>query len=183
MMTQRCDIRLAGTGGQGSVLAGILLAEAAVRDGKNVTQTQSYGPEARGGASRSEVVIADGAIHYPKVLEPDITLCMSQEACDRYGWHTERGGLLILDADQVQRVPNLGALRVPLTGLARQATGRDVAANVVALGLIAGLTGIVSRAALEDAIRARAPKGTVELNLAALAAGFEAAEQLRDRPA
>lgn len=179
-MAERYEIRLAGTGGQGIVLAGILLAEAAVQDGKNVAQTQSYGPEARGGASRSEVVISEGEIDYPRVLNPDITVCMSQEACDRYAWNiVDRSGLLILDADHVQRTPTLRALRVPLTTWAREATGREVTATVVALGLLAGLTGIVSRQALERAIEARVPTGTVEMNLKAIAAGFAAAERLR----
>ncbi|MEA3375983.1 MAG: 2-oxoacid:acceptor oxidoreductase family protein, partial [Chloroflexota bacterium] len=83
-MARRYEVRLAGTGGQGTILAGIILAEAAIREGKNVVQTQSYGPEARGGASRSEIVISEGEIDHPKVLEPNVTLCMSQEACDRY---------------------------------------------------------------------------------------------------
>ena len=180
-MATRQEVRFAGTGGQGVILAGILLAEAGVLDGRNVTQTQSYGPEARGGTSRSEVVIADGEIHYPKVIDADITVCMSQEACDRFGWEMAHNGLLIVDADHVTRAPLVRVVRVPLTTLARDATGREVVANVVALGLVAGLTGIVSRKGLEDAVRARAPAGTIEVNLQALTAGFEAAERLRER--
>jgi len=180
-MAHRREVRLAGTGGQGAILAGILLAEAAVRDGKNVVQTQSYGPEARGGASRSEVVISEGEIDYPKVLQPSITLCMSQEACDRYSVDLARGGLLIIDADHVVRAPTTRAVRVPLTRLAREEAGREVVANVVALGLLAGLTGIVSREALEQAVQARAPKGTTEVNLKALAAGYRAAQQAKER--
>jgi 2-oxoglutarate ferredoxin oxidoreductase subunit gamma len=168
---------LAGTGGQGAILAGILLAEAAIRDGKNVTQTQSYGPEARGGASRSEVVISDGEIDYPKVIQADITLCMSQEACDRYGCRMRREGLLILDSDHVTRAPTTRAVRVPMTTLAQDVTGREIVANVVGLGVLAGLTGVVSREALEAAVRDRAPRGTTDLNLKALAEGFEAAER------
>jgi len=180
-MDSRTEVRLAGTGGQGVILAGILLAEAAIADGKNATQTQSYGPEARGGASRSEVVISEGEIHYPIVISADVAVCMSQEACDRYGWELAQGGLLIVDADHVARAPLARTLRIPLTTLAREATGREVVANVVALGLLAGLTGIVSRQALEGAIRVRAPRGTSELNLKALDAGFEAAGRLRQR--
>ncbi len=179
MMAAQYQVRLAGTGGQGAILAGILLAEAAIRDGKNVTQTQSYGPEARGGASRSEVVISDGEIYYPKVLQADITLCMSQEACDRYGGERSRSGLLILDSDHVSRAPTTMAVRVPLTSLAKQVTGREITANVVGLGVLVGLTGIVSREAMEEAVRARAPRGTAEMNLKALRAGFEAAERVR----
>jgi 2-oxoglutarate ferredoxin oxidoreductase subunit gamma len=172
-------VRLSGTGGQGAILAGILLAEAAARDGKNVVQTQSYGPEARGGASRSEVVISAGDIDYPRVIRADVTLCMSQEACDRYGDQMGSGGLLIVDADHVVRTPAARELRVPLTRLAREVTGREIVANVVGLGVLAGLTGIVSREALEASIQHQAPRGTVEDNLKALAAGFEAAEQIR----
>jgi 2-oxoglutarate ferredoxin oxidoreductase subunit gamma len=178
-MATRYEVRLGGTGGQGVILAGILLAEAAIRDGKNAVQTQSYGPEARGGASRSEVVISDGDIYYPKVIQADITLCMSQEACDRYGRHMRSGGLLILDADHVTRAPTTRAVRVPMTTLAREVAGREIVANVLGLGVMAGLTGIVSREALQSAIRDRAPRGTADINLKALAAGFEAAERVR----
>jgi 2-oxoglutarate ferredoxin oxidoreductase subunit gamma len=178
-MTRRYEVRLAGTGGQGVILAGIILAEAAIREGKNAVQTQSYGPEARGGASRSEIVISGGEIDYPKVLEPDITLCMSQEACDRYGGQTREGGLLILDADHVSRASTTRAIRVPLTSVARDVTDRAITANVVGLGLLAGLTDIVSRKSLEEAVRAHAPQGTAELNLRALAAGYEEARQIK----
>ncbi len=179
-MARRYEVRLAGTGGQGTILAGILLAEAAIQDGKNVVQTQSYGPEARGGASRSEVVISDGEIHYPKVLQPDITVCMSQEACDRYGSQMRPGGLLILDADHVTRAPTTRAVRVPMTSVAQAVVGRAIVANVVGLGVLVGLTGIVSSEALETAVRNRAPRGTEIINLKALAAGFEKAEEIRE---
>ncbi|MCX7683524.1 MAG: 2-oxoacid:acceptor oxidoreductase family protein [Anaerolineae bacterium] len=179
-MARRYEIILAGTGGQGAIFAGIILADAAARDGKNVVQTQSYGPEARGGASRSEIVISDEEIHYPKVLRPNIALCMSQEACDRYGHRLREGGLLILDADHVARSSTTRAVRVPLAALARQATGKEIVANVVGLGVLVGLTGIVSRQALEAAVRDRAPAGTAELNLKALEAGFETARKIRE---
>ena len=182
-MAKRYEVRLAGTGGQGAILAGILLAEAGLRDAKNVVQTQSYGPEARGGASRAEVVISDGEIHYPKVIQANITLCMSQEACDRYSGQMCKGGLLILDADHVTRAPTTRAVRVPMTTLARDVAGREIVANVVGLGLLAGLTGIVSREALEAAVRDHAPQGTADVNLKALAAGFEAAGRVRESKA
>jgi 2-oxoglutarate ferredoxin oxidoreductase subunit gamma len=178
-MARRYEIRLAGTGGQGIILAGILLADAAVRDGKHVAQTQSYGPEARGGASRAEVIVSDAEIHYPRVIEADIMLCLSQEACDRYSGRLRKEGLLILDSDHVNRAPTTRAMRVPLTALAKEVTGKDVAANVVGLGVLAGLTGLVSREGLEAAVRARVPEGTTEINLKALAAGYEAAERLK----
>ncbi|HID89520.1 MAG TPA: 2-oxoacid:ferredoxin oxidoreductase subunit gamma [Anaerolineae bacterium] len=178
-MAERFEIRLAGTGGQGMVLAGILLADAAVRDGKRVVQTQSYSPQARGGTSRSEVVISDEEIDYPEVLQADVLVCMSQEACDRFAGDVKEGGTLILEADLVHRAPRVNAVRIPITRLAREASGRAITANIVAVGLVAGLTGIVSRASLEAAVRERVPPGTEELNLKALAAGFEAAKPFR----
>jgi len=175
----RFEIRLAGAGGQGLILAGIILAEAAIYDDKNATHTQSYGPEARGGASRSEVIVADGDIDYPKVTQADLMLCMSQESCDKYFYDVKKGGILIVDAGLVDHVPTSKAYKVDLTELARGVTGRAITANVVALGLIVGLTGIVSHQAIKAAVAARAPRGTTELNLKALAAGLEEAKRLK----
>ncbi len=179
-MGTRYELRLAGEGGQGLILAGVILAEAAaVGDGKHVAQTQSYGPEARGGASSAEVVISDEGIDYPKVVEADLLLAMSQEACDRYCADLKEGGILIVDSILVDRVPGGSAYRVPITKLAEEATGRRVTANIVALGLIVGLTEVVSRGAVEEALAARVPKGTQELNRRALEAGLEMAERLK----
>lgn len=178
----RFEIRLAGTGGQGLILAGLILAEAAVvYDNKNACQTQSYGPEARGGASKSEVVIDDEEIDYPKVIAADVLLAMSQEACDKYFHDLKRDGLLIVDSVYVERVPTSRALQVPITEIAERTTGRAITANMVGLGILAGLTGVVSREALEATITERAPRGTAEINLAALAAGYATVETLKDR--
>src|SRR5512142_1746941 len=101
-MDKRTEIRLAGEGGQGMILAGIILAEAAaIYDGKQATQTQSYGPEARGGASRSEVVISDGEIDHPEVLSADVVVALSQEAYRKFAKSVHPGGLLIIDEDRV----------------------------------------------------------------------------------
>ena len=179
-MDTRYEIRLAGEGGQGLILAGVILAEAAaVGDGKNVAQTQSYGPQARGGASTSEVVISDGEIDYPRVVEADLLLAMSQEACDRYCHELKKDGVLIVDSILVDRVPTERVYRVPITKIAEESTGRRVAANVVALGLIVGLTNVVSREAIEAALAARVPRGTQDLNLKALHAGLKVAENLK----
>jgi 2-oxoglutarate ferredoxin oxidoreductase subunit gamma len=176
----RYEVRLAGEGGQGMILAGVILAEAAaVHDGLNAVQTQSYGPEARGGASRSEIIVARGEIDYPKVISADLLLCMSQEACDKFYEQVKDDGVIIVDSSKVSRVPSHRALAVPITQMAQEATGRSITASTVALGLVSGLTGIVSRDALESAIRARVPAGTEELNLQALAAGFAESERLR----
>jgi 2-oxoglutarate ferredoxin oxidoreductase subunit gamma len=179
-MTRRYEVRIAGIGGQGVILAGVILAEAAVGDGMNAVQTQSYGPEARGGASRSEVIIADEEIHYPQVLEADIMLCMSQEACDRYSGRLRKGGLLILDADQVTRAPTTRAVRVSMTKTSEDVTGKQLSANMVGLAILAGLTGIVSRASLEKAVCAKAPRGTADMNRKALAAGYDIAKKIKE---
>ena len=178
----RFEVRLAGSGGQGLILAGLILAEAvAIYDGRNAIQTQSYGPEARGGASKSEVIISDGRIDYPKVMSADVLLALSQEACDEYFFGLSPNGLLIVDSDLVERVPSSRAVEVPITQIAREATGRAITANSVGLGLVGGLTNIVSRQALEKAVEARVPKGTADLNLKAVAAGWERALEIKQQ--
>jgi 2-oxoglutarate ferredoxin oxidoreductase subunit gamma len=173
----RMEIRLAGEGGQGMILAGIILAEAAaIYDNKNATQTQSYGPEARGGASKAEVVIAQGEIDHPEVIIADVLVAMSQEACDKYAGNLKKDGLLIVDQERVGRVPSSRAIKVPITRLAQESSGKSITANVVALGVLVGLTEVVSRRAITQAVAARAPKGTEEMNKLALSAGFAAAD-------
>ena len=173
----RKEIRLAGEGGQGMILAGIILADAAaIYDNKNATQTQSYGPEARGGASKAEVVIDQGEIDHPEVILADVLVAMSQEACDKYAGNLKKDGILIVDQERVGRVPSNRAIKVPITRLAQESSGKSITANVVALGVLVGLTGVVSRQAITQAVAARAPKGTEDMNQAALSAGFAAAD-------
>jgi 2-oxoglutarate ferredoxin oxidoreductase subunit gamma len=173
----RMEIRLAGEGGQGMILAGIILAEAAaIYDNKNATQTQSYGPEARGGASKAEVVISQGEIDHPEVIIADVLVAMSQEACDKYAGNLKKDGILIVDQERVGRVPSSRAIKVPITRLAEESSGKSITANVVALGVLVGLTNVVSRQAIIQAVAARAPKGTEEMNRAALTAGLAAAD-------
>jgi 2-oxoglutarate ferredoxin oxidoreductase subunit gamma len=181
-LSDRYEVRLAGEGGQGMVLAGVILAEAAaLYDGLNAVQTQNYGPEARGGTSRSEVIIARGEIDYPKVMSADLLLCMSQEACDRFGSAVADEGLIVVDSTSASRLPSPRALAVPISQIAEEATGRRIAASIVALGLVGGLTGIVSKEALTKAVAERVPPGTQEMNLAALEAGYAAAERVKDK--
>jgi 2-oxoglutarate ferredoxin oxidoreductase subunit gamma len=179
LMAPRTEIRLAGEGGQGMILAGIILAEAAaIYDGKLAVQTQSYGPEARGGASKSEVVIAAGEIDHPEVLSADVVVTLSQEAFNKYAGSVKPGGLLIVDSDEVNVIRVPGAIKIPISWLALHTTGKPITANTVALGVLVGLTGVVSRGAIEKAVAARAPRGTEEMNRQALEAGFEAAEKV-----
>jgi 2-oxoglutarate ferredoxin oxidoreductase subunit gamma len=178
-LEDRYELRLAGEGGQGMILAGVILAEAAaVYDGLNAVQTQSYGPEARGGASRSEVVVARGEIDYPQVMAADLLLCMSQEACDKFYGQVKEDGLIVVDSGSVSRVPSHRAICVPITQIAEEATGRRITASTVALGLVSGLTGVVTHEALKKAVGDRVPAGTEEINLKALAAGFSEGERL-----
>jgi 2-oxoglutarate ferredoxin oxidoreductase subunit gamma len=175
-MPNRYEIRLTGSGGQGLILAGIILAEAAgIYDGKFVCQTQSYGPEARGGASKAEVVISDAEIDYPKAISPDVLLAMNQKSLDAFSSDLKPGGLLLVDADLVSEFPASRVLALPFTRIARE-VGRAMAANIVALGALAQLTGAVSLRSLEAAVLARVPKGTEDLNRRALAAGVAAAK-------
>jgi 2-oxoglutarate ferredoxin oxidoreductase subunit gamma len=180
-LEDRYEIRLAGEGGQGMILAGVILAEAAaIHDGLNAVQTQSYGPEARGGASRSEVIIARSEIDYPKVMAADFLLCMSQEACDKFYPQVKDEGCIVVDSSNVSRVPSHRAIAVPISLIAEEATGRRITASMVALGLVSGLTDVVSPQALEKAVADRVPAGTEEMNLKALAAGLKEAERLRE---
>lgn len=178
-MKGRYEIRLAGTGGQGLVLAGRLLAEAAVLyDGKNALQTASYGAEQRGGPSRSEIIISDEEIDYPRVLEADLLLALSQSAFDAYHSAVKKGGIVLVDSSQIEKLPDK-VCALPFTRIAEETTKREMAAAIVALGAISSLTGIVSREAMRAAVAARAPAGSKEANLRALKAGFEAGETLR----
>jgi 2-oxoglutarate ferredoxin oxidoreductase subunit gamma len=177
-MIERYEIRLSGEGGPGLVLAGKILAEAAaIYDDKNATQSQSYGPEARGGASRSEVIISQGEIDYPKAENLDLLLALTQEALDKYLGDLKPDGLLIVDEDAVTRIPagTWRLVRVPFLSIARDRLGRVIVANIVALGTIVSLSGVVSRGAVEQAILARVPRGTEELNGQAFRLGLEAA--------
>ncbi|MFZ5519078.1 MAG: 2-oxoacid:acceptor oxidoreductase family protein [Candidatus Zhuqueibacterota bacterium] len=180
-MSYRYEIRLSGEGGQGLVLAGKILAEAAaIYDNKNATQSQSYGPEARGGASRSEVIISDDEIDYPKAMNIDLLLALTQESCDRYHKDLKDSGILLVDTDAVSQCPpgKFKIYRVPIINIARDKVGRVMVANIVALGIIAELTKIVSIEALESAILSRVPKGTEKLNIEAFRIGVNTGKEI-----
>jgi 2-oxoglutarate ferredoxin oxidoreductase subunit gamma len=174
----RYEIRLSGSGGQGMVFAGTILAEAVgVEDGKNVCQTQSYGPEARGGASRSDLVVSPREIYYPKPLKLDLLLALTQESCDTYFPALKEDGVLVVDSGIVTQLPNRRVYGFPFTQVARDELGTPMVANIIALGAIAALTKIVSKQGLLEAVKKRAPKGTEERNLKAVEIGFELARK------
>ncbi|OGQ01317.1 MAG: 2-oxoglutarate ferredoxin oxidoreductase subunit gamma [Deltaproteobacteria bacterium RBG_19FT_COMBO_46_12] len=159
---------------------GIILAEAiGIYDGKYVAQTQSYGPEARGGSSKAEVVVSDEEIDYPKAMKLDLLLAMNQKSCDEFYSDLKPDGLLIVDSTFVTQVPTQKAFQVPFTRIAREKFKREVVANIVALGALSQFTPIVSSKAIESAVLARVPKGTEKLNRDALKAGMSAAKRAK----
>ena len=176
----RYEIRLSGSGGQGLILMGIILAEAVgIYDGSYVAQTQSYGPEARGGSSKSEVIVSDEEIDYPKAMKLDLLLAMNQKSCDDFYQDLKPEGLLIVDSTFVSQTPALKIFQIPFTRIAREKFKREVVANIIALGALTQLTPIVSPKAMESAVLARVPKGTEKLNRDALKAGILAAKRAK----
>lgn len=176
----RYDIRLSGSGGQGIIILSIILAEAAaIFDGRFVTQTQSYGPQARGGSSRADVVISDEEIDYPEAMRLDLLLAMNQASCDAYYTDLKPEGLLIVDSTLVTQIPLPNALALPFTRIARERLKKEMVANMVALGALAHASGIVSKRAIEKAVVKRVPGGTETLNVQALRAGMAAARKNR----
>ncbi len=177
-MGSRYEIRLGGSGGQGIILMGIILAEAiGIYDGKWVAQTQSYGPEARGGSSKSEVIVSDEEIDYPKAMRPDLLLAMNQKSCDEFYPDLKPDGILIVDSTFVTQVPTPRAYQIPFTRIARERFKREVVANIIALGALSQLSPMVSAKAIEEAVLKRVPKGTEKLNREALRAGIAAARK------
>lgn len=178
----RCEVRLSGEGGQGLVLAGKILATAAaIHAGLNATQSQSYGPEARGGASRSEVIISDGDIDYPKAINVDVFLALTQKAFDSYHHDVKQGAVAIVDSEAVTvnaDVP-FKVVAAPIVSIATNQIGRALFTNLVALGLVVGLSDIVPLDAVREAIRQIVPKGTEEKNLRAFELGLEEANKHR----
>jgi len=160
----------------------VILSEAIGReDDRNVVQSQSYGPEARGGASKSDVVISANEIFYPKAMELDLLLAMTQESLDKYYPDLKKGGILVVDTSLVTEIPTEDYYGLPFTQLAREEAGHIMVANVIALAVIAELTGIVSREALTAAVLNRAPRGTEEKNQKAIEIGFTEAAKLKKR--
>lgn len=177
----RAEVRFAGFGGQGIISAGKITGRAAaIFDGKNAVMMQSYGPEARGGACNADLVISDIAIGYPQLHRPDLLVVMSQEAYEKYGQTIAPDGTLIIDEDLVdlsQATPRVDRVfRVPATRLADE-LGRKIVANVVMLGALTAISGVVSREAMLEAILSSVPPRTKQLNERAYAEGFDVAKE------
>lgn len=172
------QVRLSGSGGQGVILAGVLLAEAGMHDGLQVVQTQSYGPAARLGAAKSEVVLSHHEIAFPEVGLPDAVVCLSRDAYGKYGSQLAEGGLRIVDQEVAWGLATApdGAILLPITSTARQLEpGGGITANVVALGALVALSGAVSEDGVRRALRERVKPEMLDLNQRAFDAGLRLA--------
>lgn len=177
----RVEIRIGGFGGQGIIRTGLILATAScVYGDKNAIQAASYGPESRGGRCKSEVIISDEDIDFPKVEHPDILVAMSQEAYSQYVDDLKENGILIVDPDLVpNQKENLKAnlYEVPATRIAEK-LGKKIVANVVMIGAFAAITDLLDAEHLKESIRRNVPQAFVELNLATFEKGYEYGKNL-----
>lgn len=167
------EFRLSGSGGQGIILLGVILAETAIASGANAIQSQSYGPEARGGASKCEVIISNEEIDFPKVQDPDVMLVLTQVAADKYAKDLHEDCILILD-DQIELKADSGAgkvYRLPILVTARDVVRKELTANIVAIGAINEILKLFDWEVLKNAVFSRIPKGTEILNQRAIDAG------------
>ncbi len=176
-MITNYEIRLSGSGGQGLILAGIILARAAVLDKRRVTQTQSYGPESRGGSSRADVIISDREIHFPEATNFDCLLALTQEACDKYLFDLRENGILIIDTTNVKNLALAAenTYELPFTDIAIEKLGSPISTNILSLAFLVKVTGIVKEASLKQAISETVKPAFVDLNLQAMNLGFELA--------
>ncbi len=169
------NIRFSGFGGQGIVLAGFILGNAAVIDGKNSIQTQSYGSESRGGACRSDVLISKQDINELSPPQIDVLVSMSQSAFERYLPSLKKNGTLIIDSDLVipDKVKKIKCYGIPATDIAFKKFGRKIVGNMVIIGYVTAITGIVSKKAVKESLRSKVPKGTEDLNVKAFEEGYK----------
>lgn len=173
MDTQR--IILSGSGGQGIITAAIILAEGAVLyEDLNAVQTQSYGPESRGGATRADIIISDAPIYYPKVDQPNLAVCLTQTAYNKYSYTIRPGGLLLTDSHYVRQDPRVDARQVELGMYETVATkiGNPIVFNICMLGALIGLTGFIRPESIAKVLESRVPVEFLEMNRMALQAGL-----------
>ncbi len=175
-MFQKIELRLSGSGGQGVILAAIILADAAIEEGKNAIQTQSYGPEARGGASKAEVIISNDEIKFPKVTECNILLALTQNSYDKYVASLSKDGILVVDESvNVNMNASFKIFKLPILDTAQNKLGTHLVANIISVGALYGLIGeeVISRDVMVRSISNRVPPVTVEKNLCAFEEGIK----------
>ncbi len=174
------ELRLTGSGGQGVILATVILAEAAVLSGLYAAQSQSYGPEARGGSCRAEVLVSPEPIGFTKVTRPTLLLALTQASLDKYTKKLPQDCIVLMDDSLTAPEGVAHPLRAPILRTAREQVGKALTANIVAVGCINEILRLVSRETLEQAVRMHIPRGTEALNMAALRAGEELAGGLKE---
>jgi 2-oxoglutarate ferredoxin oxidoreductase subunit gamma len=165
-----------GSGGQGVITAAIILAEAAVLyENLIAVQSQSYGPEARGGATRSDIIISDRQIRYPKVIQPNVLVCLTQEAYNKFFQIIRPGGILLADSRFVQTQKKVDAQQVelPMYDNVMQEIGRPIVFNICMLGVVIGLTQLVKADSIMKVLKSRIPSGFIQLNEKALQLGLD----------
>jgi 2-oxoglutarate ferredoxin oxidoreductase subunit gamma len=170
-----------GSGGQGVVTAAIILAEAAVlHENLMAVQSQSYGPEARGGATRSDVIISNSQINYPKVMQPNVLVCLTQKAYNKFYPIIRPGGLLITDTRFVKTERKVDAqqIELPMFQTVMDKIGKPIVFNICMLGTVIRLTDLVKPESIKKVLKARIPSNFLEMNFNALNLGIELAEQL-----
>lgn len=179
---ERCRLVFSGSGGQGVITAAIILAEAAVlHEGLNAVQSQSYGAEARGGATRSDVVIADTPIYFPKVLQPNVLVCLTQEAYNKFSGIIRPGGLLLTDSRYVKTQRKVDALQreLPMYRSVLETIGKPIVFNICMLGALVSLTDLVRPEAILKVLESRVPPDFYEMNRKALELGMRLGESAR----
>lgn len=175
-VTKATEIRIAGFGGQGVILSAIVIGKAAaIYEGDYATMTQSFGPEARGGAASAQVIVSNEPVLYPYVTHPDILVVMSQEAYTKFSPELNAGGTLIIEQDLVrvsELKPGTKLFSVPATRLAEE-LGKRMVLNIVMVGFFAAVTDLLDPQSLRSAVEASVPEAFKELNLKAFDKGFE----------
>jgi 2-oxoglutarate ferredoxin oxidoreductase subunit gamma len=172
-MAERGELRLCGYGGQGIILAGYIVGQAAaVFEHKQATFIPDYGPEARGGACRADLVISDEPVTYPYVSAPSVLVAMSQQGYDKYHLHNRDDTLLVVDEDLVKPLPaSQRLLSIPARRIA-EGLGRVAVANVVMLGFLTAVTSLITMESMKESLLAAVPKGTEKLNMKAFEQGY-----------
>jgi 2-oxoglutarate ferredoxin oxidoreductase subunit gamma len=170
------EIRFSGFGGQGIIRCGLISGKAlSLFDNKHATMTQSFGPEARGSACSSQLVVSDDRVLYPYITSPEILVSMSQEAYDKYEPELREDGVLLIDKDLVKLKPPRGKIKsysIPSTRFAEE-LGNRITANLVMLGFFTAITRIVSPEAMKKALPGLVPERFLELNKRAFDKGYE----------
>ena len=172
-MSKRYEMRFTGSGGQGVILASVILAEAAVLSGMQTIQSQAYGPEARGGMSRAETILSHEKLWFSKVICPDFLLALTQSSADKFSQNVAEDAVIMLDSSLTapSYLNPARVISVPILDTAREKVGKAMTANIVAVGAINAALGLFSPETIHEAVRRHIPRGTEELNNKALAEG------------